>query len=419
MNIRKNLKVADRVMRPTDNDYSPGPLLSIVIPTRNRHECLGKTVGSLLSSSSREFEVIVHDNSDVAWTETCDPTVLNDRRLRYVYFGPRLSVVENCDKAVSLAEGGYVCMIGDDDGVLVDEAVEFVRKLSWSGFDAAMPVAPYFAWPSVTHSMWGDLGGGVFLQPATGQVTLLDVSGELRRVLADGGAGGIRRLPRVYHGFVSRNSLDELKSRAGTYFPGPSPDMANAIGLAYCVRSAMQVNLPLVIAGHSVRSGGGLGSAGKHVGSISAQAHLPADTAATWSRDIPFFWSGPTIYAQSAFAALARMRNDESYNPDWSRLYATCLVYQAAHWRETIRCIVRRPDRARLTVYVMYRAGEFVARRAISFVKNALFYSTKRGRPHANDIGGAVDIVRQSMLPGALHSALSELERNSLVPRSN
>ena len=40
------------------------PLLSIVIPTRNRQKYLLSTVASILEITSDDFEIIIHDNSD-------------------------------------------------------------------------------------------------------------------------------------------------------------------------------------------------------------------------------------------------------------------------------------------------------------------------------------------------------------------
>ena len=59
----------------------------------------------------------------------------------------------------------------------------------------------------------------------------LDVKSELKKVIKDG-FGTLGLLPKVYQGVVSRQLLDKLYDKCGTYFPGPSPDMANAVALS-------------------------------------------------------------------------------------------------------------------------------------------------------------------------------------------
>jgi glycosyltransferase involved in cell wall biosynthesis len=393
-----------------DIDVTQKPDLSIVIPTRNRHECLRFTVAALLASKSKMFEVVVHDNSDVPWTDAVEGVVRSDDRLKYTYVNRRLSIVENCDRAVSLAQGQFVCMIGDDDGVLIDESLEVVQKLREAGFEAAIAEAPYFAWPNVRHSTWGDLGGAIFLNEPTGKVSNINVRAELGRVLADGGAGGIRQLPRVYHGIVIRTQLEALKARVGTYFPGPSPDMANAIGLSFLVTKVAQIRFPLLIAGHSPRSGGGLGSSGKHVGRIEEQLALPSDTAANWNVMIPFFWSGPTIYAQSAYMAVTKLFGREFYRPNWAKLYAICFVYQSAYLKETFECVIGcRHHRVRLGLNVLFHVAVMVVRRAISFINNFLVFSTKKTTLRADHIGGAIALVRNHTSKDALRLTICEL----------
>ena len=62
------------------------PLLSIVIPTKNRYECLIPVISAILSHvESSDFELIVHDNS------TSNDSVVDffrehkDFRLKYFY----------------------------------------------------------------------------------------------------------------------------------------------------------------------------------------------------------------------------------------------------------------------------------------------------------------------------------------------
>jgi len=385
----------------TFSDWSNGPpLLSIVIPTRNRRECLIPTIKAVLKSTRSEFELLVHDNSDTALSDSDLADLLGDSRVRYYWSDGALSMTENCDKAVSLAKGYYICMIGDDDGVLVDEALDLAQELLRVGVDAALSTKPYYPWPAVAHWFWGELGGRVYLPNLSAGVEVIDVREELELVLSDVGAGGLRRLPRVYHGFVSRHALNRLRSAAGTFFPGPSPDMANAVGLAFLLTRTVAVGVPLVIAGHSKSSGGGMGSAGKHIGGVREQAHLPANTSDTWHPRIPFFWSGPTIYAQSICSALAKLSTSRFQQLRFERLHAACLVFQPSQWRETFRCIFDRPASLTSVALITLYVTQLFFTRAATFAGNLFRRLDMYRAPPAENIDYAVDVVRSSITEG-------------------
>jgi hypothetical protein len=303
-------------------------LLSVAIPTKNRQTYLKILVDELLLSKRDDFEVVIQDNSDSdalnSWINE-----RNDSRLKYYYRPEWLSVVDNCDKLIENCAGEYICMLGDDDGIFLDEALRFLERMRLLGADAAMGRVLQYVWPDLSHPLFSEYGGKLYLKVAKGGSTHTTLYSTARRVVRRGGAMGLQDLPCVYHGFIAKKALERLHSLAGTYFPGPSPDMANAIGLCAVLQRVERTNQVLVITGHSNRSAGGAGTQRKHHGPIEEQAHLPQDTAEKWSPLIPYFWSGPTIYAQSVLSALARTRNNALGDSDLTCVYAACLVF---HW---------------------------------------------------------------------------------------
>src|SRR3954466_6917831 len=97
---------------------------------------------------SRDFEIVIHDNSEInaEYMRLCG--TIGDPRLRYFFDPTPMSITENCDKAIGRARGDFVCMIGDDDGV-TEAIVDLARWMRSQGLDAAIaPVAIYF-WPGV------------------------------------------------------------------------------------------------------------------------------------------------------------------------------------------------------------------------------------------------------------------------------
>lgn len=306
---------------------SERPILSIVIPTRNRHSYLAALIRSLLNMASRDFEVIVHDNSDEngEYVRLCGS--ISDSRLRY-YFEPTfMAITENCDRAVSLATGSFVCMIGDDDGV-VESVIDLARWMESSGVDAAAPVVPTYLWPGVSSVLDGGQTQGILRLPRySGRVEFIAESVALDAVFQSGGSR-IGDLPSVYHGVVSKRALDALKLSAGTYFPGPSPDMANAVGLSAVIDRFARVDMPIVISGVCPDSGAAEGARHSHQGEIADKEFLAADTALLWPAQVPFYFSGPTLWATSLVRALvATGRKSLLPKIRYDRLYAACVVF--------------------------------------------------------------------------------------------
>jgi hypothetical protein len=142
------------------------------------------------------------------------------------------------------------------------------------------------------------------------------------------GGTSLCNMPKMYYGIIKKDVLDKVKSDTGYYFPGPSPDMANAFSVSFYTDNFVFFDAPLFIAGNSAKSAAGMGLAGKHIGDIKGHAQLPADCYLKWTKEIPEYWSGPTIWAESAIQAIKSSSNSyltKYFN--FPRLYASCLVH--------------------------------------------------------------------------------------------
>lgn len=352
------------------------PLLSIVIPTKNRYFYLENFVKSFVAFQSSEIELVIQDNSDVVSSDFLEYlSSVDDKRIKYHYSEKSLSMVENCDRSVELASGQYVCMLGDDDGVLFNASINVVKYCIHNQYEAAIVNKAEYYWPDTNHAVWkGLLAGKVFYKNYKFDAKKISVSNELSNVLKEGSAWSLGLLPRVYHGFVRKDKLDELKSISGSYFPGPSPDMANAIGLAKVVQKLVEIDVPAVISGHSKKSGGGMGAEKKHHGKIEDQPFLPKDTVKNWSSKIPRFWSGATIYATSAKEALDRTNNSKDYKLNYTYLWAFCLVFEISYRKEVIPLILKNP--LQIPIFLVYVFG-LTSYRAFNYVRNYFKFNKK------------------------------------------
>lgn len=315
--------------------------LSVVVPTKNRHYYLKYLINYFKLINSDKIELIIYDNSEpVSRNEFISfLNVVNDKRINYYENDNEMSQTENCDMAVSKAKGEYITLLGDDD-IFSKHILEYINEWRLDKVDVVLPIKGVYFWPDIKSRLYGDKHSGRFnVGQFTNKTEKIEIKKILNKVLKKGGSE-ILNLPRLYHGIVSKELLDKIYLDIGTYFPGPSPDIANAIALSKYSKNYIIKDLPLIISGQSKLSAGGKGAAGNHYDEISNVKQLPKNSAKIWSKKIPFYWSGKTIYAESTLKALEKMnmqKGIEHFNYEY--LYASCLVFDIRYKERIIKCI--------------------------------------------------------------------------------
>jgi hypothetical protein len=317
------------------------PLLSIVIPTRNRQEYAASCITSLLRVPSPDVEIIVQDNSDSNELSRLLQQRVGDHRLLYALRSGRLSVIDNCNHAIARATGEYVTLLGDDDGVNPEimEATEWARE---NKVDALIPFRiAHYNWPDVRYKYYGKKWAGTLtVRRFSGSIVAQDVEAGVRasarwafQNLVDS-----VNLPKLYYGIIRRECLEQLFRATGAYFHGVSPDIGVAIGLSRFVGIAYAVDYPLFLPGTSAKSTAGAGVRKEHLGRLEDQPHLPADCARNWPLTVPAFFAVQTVWAQSAVAALlATDRQAVLKEFDVALLHAMCAVFNPRYARSTMR----------------------------------------------------------------------------------
>lgn len=304
------------------------PLLSIVIPTRNRDEYAVSAIRSALGISDPGLEVVVQDSSDNDRLGRWLGENIDDGRLRYNYTPPPVSMTGNFNIAVGLARGEYVCAIGDDDGVN-PEIVQITRWAASNGIEALLPEQiAHYGWPDLRQRYYGAARAGKLeVRGFNGNVKYVDAASQLDRCLSNA-AQSFGYLPRIYYGIVLRSKVEQIRDRTGSYFPGISPDMALAGALACMIEKVCVIDYPVFLPGSSKNSNAGLSSLKKHVGRLEDQEHLEKSYLAAWSSYVPRFYSVQTIWAEALVEALSAMdRRDLLDRFNLPLLHSMCLVF--------------------------------------------------------------------------------------------
>ena len=307
-------------------------LLSIIIPTKNRYQYLQECLLSLRKLDPRRVEIIVQDNSDDTSSFKDFLNNLEAPNIRYYHQDGFLSQTDNSDLAVSHASGEYCCFIGDDDSVssLILPVVELLKT---ENIPACVCDVATFYWPDVVFE--GAKRAPLSFNKTKPYIINLRSEKVLKEVLSYG-IQDIKYLARVYHGIISRNVLSSVKELCGSYFPGPSPDMANAVSCTSIIPSYYYVHLPLIISGYSYKSAGGMGLRGAHKGSLKVSEQLPTNVEDGWDEKIPKLWLGYTMWPQSGLSALQAIGTANLEKMNYNAMYAK-IYLRYPEYRDDVR----------------------------------------------------------------------------------
>lgn len=306
------------------------PLLTVVMPTHARARYATYAIRSVLAIPSDALQLVVHDTSeDDALAR--DAAGIADPRLRYVHCREPLSMTENHNRAMALAEGEYVCLIGDDDSIL-PEALDAARWAARHGVESIAPeVVANYAWPDFRSLAFGaGHAGRLYVKASFGGVARKDARASMRAALSRA-ALGTEGLPKVYHGIVARRAMERLRERGGAYFHGTSPDVSGAIGLTSVLDDYVWIDHPLTLPGASAGSNTGRSAVKKHVGTVEDDPHTKRFRNLEWPAVLPRFVSVETVWAQAVHATLAAVSPQDLASYNLPRLYATCLLRDSAY----------------------------------------------------------------------------------------
>ena len=99
------------------------PFFSIILPTYNRASFLPRTIGSVLSQTLLDWELIVIDDGSKDHTNDVVSSY-NDPRIRYIYQeNAERSAARN--KGIAAAKGEWICFLDSDDEYLPNHLEHF------------------------------------------------------------------------------------------------------------------------------------------------------------------------------------------------------------------------------------------------------------------------------------------------------
>ena len=298
-------------------------LLSIAVPTKNRYTYLKYLINLVAGFHSDEIELVIQDNSDDNSEFVSYLDSLNYDFLHYDYVNGQIPMAINSDKAIQNSTGEFVCFLGDDDGA-TRFILDCAKWMKENGVEAVKSAQINYYWPDIKQgSQKTSASAAIDYLPFTGKVKYVSAYKELLHILKEG-IPNRGNMPLVYHSIVRRDVLDKIYEKTGSFFPGNSPDISNAVALSLVVKKYAIINYPLAFSGWSMYHGGGVHATGKkgHP-AINEVPWFRPDAEANWDKKVPRIAAGTMIWADSAISALKNMGIENLYKEiNFSKMYA-------------------------------------------------------------------------------------------------
>lgn len=285
------------------------PIISIVVPTKNRYKYLKYLIKLIDSFNSDDIELVIQDNSEDNAEIIVFLNDLNSKVVKYFYSKEKLSMSANADLAILHSTGEYVCFIGDDDGV-TSHIISCSHWMEENNIDALSCSLVNYYWSDYPRSLTGNLSNVLIYKDFSCKYELVDPMNALD-IVCRNGFQYKGDLPFLYTGIVKRSILDEVFNIGKTYFPGPSPDMASGVSLCFFIKKYVKVDSPIVITGISHMTGGGINRLKGKIASIEDVPFISADVKEKWDKRIPKIWSAEFAWPESGLKALNYVNKNE------------------------------------------------------------------------------------------------------------
>ncbi len=300
-------------------------ILSIVIPTKGRNEYLVKTVRTILNMTLPDVEILVQDNNEVSDIFSYFESEIELGLVRYFHEPKPLSFVDNFELAISRVQGDYITLIGDDD-LINPEILDIVTIARQEKIDAIVPANKlHFLWPDsklVSKTLNGLASDSILftIKKFNGAVEPVCAKTELDKVLKNGGVDYLKtKMPRLYHGIVSKKVIDAIRTAEGSVFGGLTPDIYVSSKISQYAEKVVYFDYPLTIPGACNKSGSVASASGAHTGLLKDAPHFKYRGQYEWSSLVPKIYSVETIWADTLFASV-------SHNPKLLRKIDTSLL---------------------------------------------------------------------------------------------
>ncbi len=281
------------------------PILSIIVPTKNRFDYSKFLVDSFLNIKDEDVEFVIFDTSSDNILERYIKKLNLDKRIKYYYQNVSLSFAQTFNQSLARANGEYLTFIGDDDGVN-PEIVKLTKWAKKNNIDSiSTPMVVTYGWPDLETKYTPSFHKSkLIIRKFNGKIEKINLEKEILK-FAQNGFQVFNRLSRVYYGIVSKKVFEKAISNSGSFFWGGSPDISGSTAASIFAQNHYIIDYPIFIGGSSGKSGAGRAGKNKQFGHIKDEWQT-REYASEWPSIIPTFFSEQTVWAHAAYLTIQK-----------------------------------------------------------------------------------------------------------------
>lgn len=305
------------------------PLLSIIIPTKNRQYTCLFAIESALAIQNDDFEVIVQDCSD---TDILRSQIIEkfgqDTRIKYFHTDSKPSMTDNWNMAYDKATGDYQCGIGDDDAVL-KEIYEVAKWAKENEIDAVTNASKItYNWPDFDSVLYK--GCFIIHNIPTNRIVKKAINSSSIRDIVLEPRMNYAQLPMIYHCVISKNILLKIKYITIALLKGTSLDVYSSIVISSQLSNYYALDYPFTIRGACGNSNSNRISTG------NTNIHFKEFKSISWGKLCPPIYSLHTTLFESITTALTAINKTELIEKMNLPLFYAKLLAEQPRYARTI-----------------------------------------------------------------------------------
>jgi hypothetical protein len=234
----------------------PRPLLTLAIPTRNRLRFLGSLLNLLQKYLPENAEVLVVNNNSDDGTEQELVKYCSDPRFRVINYREEVSINGQFERCLMNAKSEWLCVIGDDDGIVPSIFLNMLKLLSQCPSDISAMVWPrvIYRWPGFSLSE-----SNILAIPLTELGALRGTrerSGQLLDKISSNLKAGYYA-PGIYHSCLRVDEARRIHEEYPEVLFWGAPDQSCVANLMLEDVAYLRLSKPATVTGYSSASTGG------------------------------------------------------------------------------------------------------------------------------------------------------------------
>jgi glycosyltransferase involved in cell wall biosynthesis len=393
------------------------PILSILIPTKNRSTTAIIAIENVLSINSNDFELVIQDCSDDdVLFEIINARFGDDKRLRYFKSSANPSLTQNWNLAISNSTGKYLCGIGDDDGVM-PYIVEIAFWMRDNNIKALLGSLVNYIWKDA-HIGTFSSGKLTFDTNYTGKIFKIDLQNQYQKKIINCGFGYAEDIPNIYHGIVERDIFIQHYKHSDCFLSGTSFDVYNAFIIPNYLEASYFVDIPITVRGTSKAS-----NANRIYSKNGYDIHLKEFGDYYLPDFLPKVWSAEVSITESTIVALKDIGKFELvYKMNLAVVYGKIAAHDFKNVLSYFSQYTKNKNKDFSNRYFFVYLYKFIVDKYFALLKDSvlkilflyvkclydyILKSKKKIKVDASNIRGAVDILNNHLKTCNIHFGFS------------